>query len=343
MYTLYRFTLNCAYVLSIVLFSLNPFTVTAKTKTQLTVYTYESFVGEWGPGPQLKKDFEAECQCELIFKAFGDGAALLTHLRVKKEQTQADVIMGLDNNLLFDALNTKALIPHTIDTSSLTLPIKDRIDIFLPYDYGYFSFIYNSEKLPHPPTSFEELVQNKNIRFIMQDPRSSTPGLGLLTTVKKTFDTQAADMWKKLSQQIVTVAPGWSEAYTLFLKGEAEMVWSYITSQAYHESIGEGKKYKAAIFNTGNYIQVENVAITKASLKRNFALAKKFMQFLLTDKAQAIIAQSNWMHSVTDYNEKLPIYFQNLPKASHTLYYKSQTVSENKTLWIEEWQNAMVE
>ena len=35
----------------------------AAAKDKLTVYTYESFTAEWGPGPVVKKNFEAECGC----------------------------------------------------------------------------------------------------------------------------------------------------------------------------------------------------------------------------------------------------------------------------------------
>ncbi len=30
---------------------------------KLTIYTYESFTSEWGPGPKVKAAFEAECGC----------------------------------------------------------------------------------------------------------------------------------------------------------------------------------------------------------------------------------------------------------------------------------------
>ncbi|CAI2435560.1 Thiamine-binding periplasmic protein precursor [Serratia ficaria] len=34
-------------------------------KPTLTVYTYDSFAADWGPGPAVKKAFEAECGCAL--------------------------------------------------------------------------------------------------------------------------------------------------------------------------------------------------------------------------------------------------------------------------------------
>ena len=36
---------------------------------KLTVYTYDSFASDWGPGPKIKKAFEEKCGCELEFIA----------------------------------------------------------------------------------------------------------------------------------------------------------------------------------------------------------------------------------------------------------------------------------
>ena len=53
------------------------------------------------------------------------------------------------------------------------------------------------------------------------------------------------------------MAPGWSEAYALFTKGEAPMVLSYTTSPAYHVIAENTDRYKAASFAEGHYLQVE--------------------------------------------------------------------------------------
>ena len=59
---------------------------------------------------------------------------------------------------------------------------------------------------------------------------------------------------------------GWSEAYGLFLKGEADMVLSYSTSPAYHIGAENKTNYKAAMFAEGHATQVE-VAGLVASLQ----------------------------------------------------------------------------
>ena len=45
---------------------------------------------------------------------------------------------------------------------------------------------------------------------------------------------KATELRFSLADNIVTVTPGWSEAYGLFLDGEADAVLSYTTSPAYH-------------------------------------------------------------------------------------------------------------
>src|SRR5689334_18502104 len=75
----------------------------AAEKPTLTVYTYESFVGEYGPGQALKKAFEAGCDCTLAFVSAEDGGALYGKLKLEGASTKADVVVGLDDNLMGEA------------------------------------------------------------------------------------------------------------------------------------------------------------------------------------------------------------------------------------------------
>jgi thiamine transport system substrate-binding protein len=50
-------------------------TATAADVPELTVYTYDSFVSDWGPGPAVEEAFEAVCGCDLKLVGAGDGAA----------------------------------------------------------------------------------------------------------------------------------------------------------------------------------------------------------------------------------------------------------------------------
>ena len=104
------------------------------SKPVLTVYTYDSFVAEWGPGPEIKKNFEAQCNCELKLVGLSDGVTLLNRLRMEGKKSQADIILGLDNNLMQAALDTGLFKESNVDQSKLVLPVKWESKTFIPYD-----------------------------------------------------------------------------------------------------------------------------------------------------------------------------------------------------------------
>ena len=113
----------------------------AADKPVLTVYTYDSFAAEWGPGPKVKAAFEKECGCELKFVALEDGVSVLNRIRMEGQKSSADVVLGLDNNLVQAAEKTGLFVPSNVDTQTLTVPGGWRNNTFVPYDYGYFALI----------------------------------------------------------------------------------------------------------------------------------------------------------------------------------------------------------
>ncbi|TNV20952.1 thiamine ABC transporter substrate binding subunit [Buttiauxella sp. B2] len=307
-------------------------------KPLLTVYTYDSFSADWGPGPAVKKSFEADCNCELKFVALEDGVSLLNRLRMEGKNSKADVVLGLDNNLLEAAAQTKLFAPSNVDTSALKIPGGWNNNTFVPFDYGYFAFVYDKNKLKNPPKSLKELVESdQKWKVIYQDPRTSTPGLGLLLWMQKVYGDKSPEAWQKLAKKTVTVTKGWSEAYGLFLKGESDLVMSYTTSPAYHIIEEKKDNYAAANFSEGHYLQIE-VAGRLASSKQP-ELAEKFMKFITSPGFQDTIPTGNWMYPVTDV--KLPEGFNGLVKPQTTLEYSAQDVSKQRANWISEWQRAV--
>ena len=55
----------------------------AAAKPTLTVYTYDSFVSEWGPGAKIKTAFEGQCDCTVEWVAIQDGVAMLNRLKLE--------------------------------------------------------------------------------------------------------------------------------------------------------------------------------------------------------------------------------------------------------------------
>jgi len=309
--------------------------VTLQAET-LTIYTYESFTSEWGPGPALEKEFESVCECDLQFVGLEDGVSLLNRLRLEGDQSQADIILGLDDGLLAETKQLGLLADHDQKLTGLSLPYKWNDSQFVPYDYGHFAFIYDDTRIEKVPGSLRELVEESDVNIIYQDPRVSTPGQGLMLWMKSVFGDESAQAWKKLQEKTVTVTPGWSEAYALFQEGKSDMVLSYVTSPAYHITWEDTDKFKAASFAEGHYVQIEIAAALAAS--KNLELAREFLGFLVTKPAQDVFAGTNWMWPVLDSAEKPEAFNQLI--SPETLYFRSEDVAKHRRDWIKEWRSA---
>ncbi|SIQ69457.1 thiamine transport system substrate-binding protein [Rhizobium sp. RU35A] len=312
----------------------------AADKPVLTVYTYESFTAEWGPGPKVKAAFEKTCNCTLNFVSVADGVALLTRLKLEGASSNADVALGLDTNLVQEARETGLFAEHGIDTSAAKVPGGFSDPVFVPYDYGHFAVVYDTQTIKTPPKSLKELVEgDPSQKIAIEDPRTSTPGLGLLLWVKSVYGDKAPEAWAKLRGRILTVTPGWSEAYGLFTKGEVPMVFSYVTSPAYHVMEEKTDRYQAARFEEGHYIQIEVSGLLKATRQKE--LAQQFLAFTLSPAFQSIIPTTNWMMPAAATAEPLPEAFGKLVSPSKTFMMSPEEVARNRQGWIREWLAAM--
>ena len=302
---------------------------------ELVVYTYDSFVSDWGPGPVIEKAFEQTCACDLKFVGMGDGAALLARLKLEGARSDADVVLGLDTSLIAAAKET-GLFAQTAVTADYDLPIAWNDDSFVPYDWGYFAFVHGTDLTA--PANFKALADS-DLKIVIQDPRSSTPGLGLLMWVKAAYGDEAPASWQGLADNVVTVTKGWSEAYGLFLEGEADMVLSYTTSPAYHLIAEEDATKTAAAFDEGHYMQIEVVGKLAGSDQPD--LADAFMQFMVADAAQTALPTTNWMYPAVMPAEGLPKGFETLITPGKALLIPNEDVPALREEALAEWLSAL--
>ncbi|WP_439143751.1 thiamine ABC transporter substrate binding subunit [Planktotalea sp.] len=302
---------------------------------ELVVYTYDSFVSDWGPGPAVEKAFEAECGCDLKFVGAGDGAALLARIKLEGPRTEADVVLGLDTNLTAAANATELFAPHSV-SAQYSLPIEWNDQTFVPYDWGYFAFVHKTGI--NAPTSLKALGES-DLKIVIQDPRSSTPGLGLLMWVKAAYGDEAPMIWDSLSDNIVTVTKGWSEAYGLFLEGEADMALSYTTSPAYHLIAEEDAGFAAAAFDEGHYLQVEVAG--KLTSSDQPELADQFLAFMVNEEFQTIIPTTNWMYPAVTPEAGLPDGFETLVTPTKSLLVPAEDAPDIRDAALAEWLTAL--
>lgn len=311
-------------------------TLAAADTPVLDVYTYDSFAAEWGPGPAIEKGFEATCGCDLRFVTAGDGAALLARVQLEGAASAADVVVGIDTNLTAAARATGLFAPHG-QPAVTGLPVAYEDADFLPFDWGWFAFVHN-KTLANPPKSLEELAAS-DLKIVIEDPRSSTPGLGLVMWVKAAYGDRAAEIWTGLKDNIVTVTPGWSEAYGLFLEGEADMVLSYTTSPAYHLIAESDDSKTAAAFGEGHYMQVEVAG--KLAASDQSVLADAFLAYLVSDGAQSVIPTTNWMYPANPLAAGLPQGFETLVQPETSLLLPQDEAGALRDAAVAEWQAAL--
>lgn len=323
--------------LVIIIFLISIFSSSLRAE-KLTVYTYDSFVSEWGPGPIVEKIFEDKYEIDLQFIAVDSAATLLNKIILEGENTKADLVLGLDMNLFNAAEKSELFVSHNLKNinNKLTLPLNWESDIFVPYNYGYFAFVYNNKTLKNPPLSMEDLINKTDARIVIQDPRTSTPGLGLLTWMKALYGDSAQNKWSQLNKKIISVTKGWTDAYyNFFMAGEADIVLSYSTSPAAHIMFEENYDISASTFKEGNYISVEFAGILNSS--KNKQMANKFLDFMISDDFQKVIPGTNIMYPVTDV--EMPEAFNKL-EIPKLLQLDPKDINDNKDTWINEWLNA---
>jgi thiamine transport system substrate-binding protein len=292
---------------------------TPKNDAELVLYAYDSFASEWGPAPLVIPAFEKATGIKVQVVVPGDAGQVLARAIDEKKSPVADVLLGLDSNLLPRALAAGVLAPYK-PKAHASIPADKVLDTswrLTPYDWSSFAIMWDSENLVDPPRSLEDLTRAEYKRkLILMDPRTSTPGLGFLAWTQAVYGDSLADYWKRLAPSILTMSPGWDTGYGLFTSGEAPLVISYTTSAAYHAEYETAGRYKALEFPEGHPIQIEGAGISAGARHRKAAEA--FIDYMLSVEFQSALPLTNWMYPVMP-GIKLPASFSYSPKPAKTV------------------------
>ena len=313
------------------------------TEAKLVIYTYDSFASEWGPAGTVIPPFEEKYGIRVELKSAGDSGQVLSRAILEKDNPQADILIGIDNNMLAKALAEDVLDvykPENIKNVDGSL-IFDKTFHAIPYDYGFFSVNYDSNVLKNPPASLEDLTKPEYANsLILMDPRTSSPGLGFLLWTIAVYGDDFTDYWKRLKPSILTITDGWDSGYGLYTAGEAPMVLSYTTSPPYHVEYEETERFKALLFDEGNYMQIEAMGILKGAPHR--AEAEKFIEYMLTDDFQKAIPLTNFMMPVTS-GTALPASFDFAPISEKPLLIETSIIDSGLENWLAQWLKTAVE
>ena len=311
----------------------------AAPKPELVISTYDSIASPTGLGGKLFPLFEKRCGCKVKVTAAGDAGTLASRLELeaKSGRVRSHVVLGVDELLWpriepfaepFQPNGVRKLLPE-IQTG-----VKSISKGFVPFDHGVFAFMLDTRSRMEPPRTLGDLTSDRfKKRFILEDPRTSTPGLAFLHFTRSVMPEKWENYWAQLAGHWLTLSPGWDQAYGMFLKEEAPLVWSYTTSQAYHRlhgdpEVGTAKpRYQAVVFEDAMPVQVEGAAMVRGLSGPTRKLAEKFLEFLISEEAQALIPEGNWMLPVRAGIQLPNSAFSNLPRPRQWIHLNSDAES----------------
>ena len=303
---------------------------------KLVVYTYDSLLPL---ARQAFPVFEQETGVKVEVRAVGDAGTLLSRLIAEKERLEVDVVIGIDDLLARRAFEHDLFISYRPENADNIIDEKLIFDPkwrLVPYDFGGIALIYDYTQLGELKlSSFDDLLDPQFRRsIIIQDPRTSSTGLSFLVWTYLLYRDELEDFWAHLTDSILTITLGWSDAFEKFEAGEAPIMVSYATHGAYSfHSYGVLDQLAVIPGETG-YVQTEGAGIVRWSQNKENAM--KFLDFLLSPAVQEAIPLTQWMFPVTDVQ---------LPECFDFAVRPERILSVDEDLDLEEllrrWENAI--
>jgi len=319
----------------------------------LTVMTHDSFA----VSDNVIQAFEQANNIKVTFVKGGDAGEMLNKAILSKDAPLADVLYGVDNTLLSEALDAGIYEPYS-SPALKNIPAEfqlDSSDRALPVDHGYVCVVYDKAYFSahnlSAPQSLEDLIkpEYKGL-LVIENPATSSPGLDFLfATIKHFGDSNYLDYWKQLRANGLVVVDGWETAYYTNFSGSSgqgaqALVVSYATDPAYDVMSAStpipDAPVAAVVGPDTCFHQIEFVGILKGT--KQLALAQKFVDFMLSASFQADVPGQMAVYPVA-LNIPLPDAFTKFaPIPSQPAILSADDISKNRDAWIQAWTNAVL-
>ena len=296
---------------------------------RLTIYAYESLLNyglnATATNQQIFDTFETDYDCNIDLEYFSDAGAALAKVIAERDSPQADIIIGIDNTMIFEAKKQNILIAYEPTTSenisTSTIHGLDPDFYVTPYDYGLISLIYdksrvNNSLLPEPDLFTLEDLKNPELAklLVTEDPTLSSTGLGFLMWTIGVYEKVLGEDWKTWWKEVssyIQVEKSWGDAWNIFNQDAANrpIMVSYATDPAYNYLFQYTPiDVLLSHENNSNYawLQIEGLGIIEGT--ENLELAQNFIEWFTQPIVQELIPENNWMYP-SNFQVPLPASF----------------------------------
>lgn len=213
----------------------------------------------------------------------------------------------------------------------------------IPFDHGYVTFVYEAELLPEElvPQTLEDLTRPElSEKIILEDPRTSSPGLSFLVWTVAHFGEEGwEDLWRRLLPNVLTITKGWSEAYDI-LAEEAPIVLSYSPDTAYSWIEYESLRYQVITPDGEAYHQIEGMGIVAGTDQPE--LAHAFLNLVLSKEIQELIPTSQWMFPASALAQLPEDFARYAGVPARPVSLAPELIGERLEEWLNRWQRLLV-
>lgn len=312
---------------------------TALAATEVRLATHDSF----DLPKELISQFEQQHDAKIRIVKAGDGNELLNKLIISKRKPIADVVYGLDNGNIAQAISENILSNTQPQSADTVVKLPNALAV----DYGFIAINYDKqwfkEKNLPLPTSLADLTkpEYKNL-LVSPNPATSTPAMGFfLANIAGLGEEGAFQWWQKMRQNGVKITKGWSEAYYKEFSlngGSRPMMVGYSSSPAAEVFYSKGKlstpRMGNLFLNGGVYLQKEGVAVLNGSQQPE--LATKLAQYLQSPTVQRAVPTSMWVYPAVRHTPLAPVMVHaSVPKVHFAP--NDKRIQQNRKAWLQRW------
>ncbi len=325
-------------------------TTTNSTPIEVVLMTHDSFA----VSDELLEAFQRETGIDIKLLPAGDAGSMINQAVLTADNPLADVIFGVDNNLLSRALEAElfepyespllAAVPDYLQVDSRVTPI-DFGDVCINWDKAYFV----AAGLPAPLTLLDLADPDYRGLLVVENPGTSSPGLAFMySTIARfgeTGDYTWIDYWTDLRDNDVLVTSGWEEAYysyyTAASTGDRPLVVSYASSPPFEVIFAEEPLDEplSGVMTEGCFRQIEYAGIVSGTEVR--AAAEQVIDFLLSTRFQNDIPLNMFVFPANAEAVLPPAFIDHAIVPDDPLSIPSGEIEENVQRWILEWTEVM--
>jgi thiamine transport system substrate-binding protein len=306
----------------------------------VTLITHDSF----DVSKDVLRAFERQRGIDVEVIPAGDAGQVVNRAILTAGDPEADVLFGIDDNLLHDALEAGVFVPYT---SPRLEAVPDEYELdperrVTPIDRGDVCVNQDGRVLMSEPITSLEDLRSHGRALVVENPATSTPGLAfLLATIARYGDPGFEDYWADLRASGVTVVDGWEQAYFGGFsgagggEGELPFVVSYATSPVAEVVFAEGSAPENLVLEDTCYRQIESAGILAGT--EHEAEARELIDFLLSREFQEDIPLRMFVFPVVTDAVLPDVFVEHAVVPEEPLALDPATVAANRRDWVERW------